>query len=293
MKYSFIARQKKAFSVDMMCQLLGVTRSGFYSHQQREKTKLDNSEHEELLYWVKKIAASSRFTYGTRRIKKALNAMGYPLGRRKARALMQKAQVFVRYRKKYKITTNSDHRKPVFENVLNRQFQAMKPDRAYVSDITYIWTHEGWLYLTVIIDLFSRKVVGWDMSSRMRADTVCNALTMATWRRKPKAGLIVHSDRGSQYASNQYRSLLDKHHFVGSMSKKGDCWDNSVAESFFARQREKRVHWCNYQTRQEAKQDILNYITMFYNSQRLHSSLGYMSPNQFENRYWDLIKKVA
>jgi transposase InsO family protein len=292
-KYSFIARKKKAFSVDMMCQLLGVTRSGFYSYQQRERTKPDDPEHDELLYWIKRIAESSQFTYGTRRLKKGLNAMGYPVGRRKTRSLMREAQVFVRYRKKYKVTTNSDHKKPVFENVLNRQFQVTEPDRAYVSDITYIWTHEGWLYLTVMIDLFSRKVVGWDMSSRMKADVVCNALTMATWRRRPKAGLIVHSDRGSQYASNQYRSLLSKHHFVGSMSRKGDCWDNSVAESFFARLKEERVHWRNYQTRQEAKQDILNYITMFYNSQRLHSSLGYMSPNQFENRYRDLMRKVA
>ena len=199
----------------------------------------------------------------------------------------------VRYRKKYKVTTNSDHKKPVFENVLNRQFQVAAPNLAYVSDITYIWTHEGWLYLTVMIDLFSRKVVGWDMSSRMKADGVCNALTMAAWQRKPQAGLIVHSDRGSQYASKRYRSLLDKNHCIGSMSRKGDCWDNSVAESFFARLKEERVHWRNYQTRLEAKQDILNYITMFYNSQRLHSSLGYMSPNQFENRYRELMKKVA
>lgn len=293
MKYSFIARQKKAFSVDIMCQLLGVTRSGFYSYKQRERTKPDDPEHAELLYWVKKIAESSQFTYGTRRIKKGLNAMGYPVGRRKTRSLMREGQVFVRYRKKYKVTTNSDHKKPVFENVLNRQFQVTEPDRAYVSDITYIWTHEGWLYLTVMIDLFSRKVVGWDMSSRMKADVVCNALTMATWRRRPEAGLIVHSDRGSQYASNQYRNLLSKQRFVGSMSRKGDCWDNSVAESFFARLKEERVHWRNYQTRQEAKQDILNYITMFYNSQRLHSSLGYMSPNQFENQYRDLMRKVA
>lgn len=141
-----------------------------------------------------------------------------------------------------------------------------------------------------MIDLFSRKVVGWDMSSRMKADVVCNALTMATWRRRPKEGLIAGL---SIYASNQYRSLLNKHHFIGSMSRKGDCWDNSVAESFFARLKEERVHWRNYQTRQGAKQDILNYITMFYNSQRLHSSLGYMSPNQFENRYRDLMRKVA
>ena len=144
-----------------------------------------------------------------------------------------------------------------------------------------------------MIDLFSRKVVRWDMSSRMKADGVCNALLMATWQRRPKAGLIVHSDRGSQYTSKQYCNLLKKQGFVGSMSRKGNCWDNSVAESFFGRLKDERVEWSNYQTRQEAKQDILNYITMFYNSQRLHSSLGYQSPNQCENRYWELMRKVA
>ena len=133
-----------------------------------------------------------------------------------------------------------------------------------MSDITYIWTNEGWLYLTVMIDLFSRKVVGWDMSNRMKAATVCNALTMAIWQRRPNEGLIVHSDRGSQYASKKYRHILQNNHFIGSMSRKGDCWDNSVAESFFARLKSERVSWKNYQTRWEAKQDILNYITMFY-----------------------------
>lgn len=277
-----------------MCQVMGVTPSGYYSYHKRKQTKSDNDpDHDELLDWVKKISVASKFTYGSRRIRMALNALGYPVGRRKARSLMREANVFVRYRKKYKVTTNSNHKQPVFENVLNRQFQVSEPNRAYVSDITYIRTHEGWLYLTVMIDLFSRKIVGWDMSSRMKADGVCNALLMATWQRRPKAGLIVHSDRGSQYASKQYCNLLKKHGFVGSMSRKGNCWDNSVAESFFGRLKDERVEWSNYQTRQEAKQDILDYITMFYNSQRLHSSLGYQSPNQCENRYWELMRKVA
>lgn len=278
----------------MMCQLLGVTRSGFYSHQKRTRLKpKGDPEHQSLLEWVKKIAESSRNTYGSRRMKKALNTLGYPVGRRKTKRLMREAQIFVRYKKKYKVTTNSNHKQPVFENVLNRAFTANEPNRAYVSDITYIWTHEGWLYLTVMIDLFSRKVVGWNMSSRMKADTVHDALTMAVWHRKPKAGLIVHSDRGSQYASKQYRQLLKKHGFIGSMSKKGDCWDNSVAESFFSRLKEELVRWRSYRSRWEAKQDILNYITMFYNSQRLHSTLNYCSPNQFEKQYLDSMKKVA
>ena len=170
--------------------------------------------------------------YGSRRIKKALNALGYPVGIRKTKSLMKEAGVFVRYRKKYKITTNSNHKKPLFENVLNRQFNVAGPDLAYVSDITYINTKEGWLYLAVVIDLFSRKVVGWSMSSRMKASLVCDALKMAIWQRKPKRGLIVHSDRGSQYASHEYKKLLEQHGYIGSMSRKGNCWDNAVAESF-------------------------------------------------------------
>lgn len=277
-----------------MCRLLGVTRSGFYSYQKRQRQRPHyEPSYKEMLNWVIKVAESSKFTYGTRRMKKALNALGYPVGRNKTRSLMREANVFVRYRKKYRVTTNSNHKQPIFENILNRQFQTNEPDRVYVSDITYIWTHEGWLYLTVMIDLFSRKVVGWSMDERMNANVVCNALTMAIWQRKPRPGLIVHSDRGSQYASKQYRYLLKQYNCVGSMSRKGNCWDNSVAESFFSRLKEERIRWRNYQTRWEAKQDILNYIAMFYNSQRLHSFLGYQSPSQFENLYWNSMKKVA
>ena len=250
-------------------------------------------ERKQLKEWVIKIAEASGFSYGSRRMQKALNALGYPVGRRKSRSLMREANIFVRYRKKYKVTTNSNHTKPVFENVLNRNFTVHEPDKAYVSDITYIWTNEGWAYLTVMIDLFSRKVVGWNISSRMKASTVCNALRMAIWQRRPSAGLIVHSDRGSQYASNEYRKLLEQNGFIGSMSRKGDCWDNSVAESFFSRLKEERVRWRHYQTREKARQDILDYIVMFYNSHRLHSTIGYVSPNQFEKRYWGQLKKVA
>jgi len=278
----------------MMCRILGVTRSGFYSYQKRKSERsLDESEHKLLLRHVLEIAEASRFTYGTRRIKRELNKLGFSFGRMKVRGLMRAANVFVRYRKKYKVTTNSNHKQPIFENVLKRQFNVSQPNYVYVSDITYIWTNEGWLYLTVIIDLFSRKVVGWNMSSRMKAEGVCDALTMAIWQRKPKHGLIVHSDRGAQYASNQYRRILKKNGFVGSMSKKGDCWDNSVAESFFSRLKEECVRWSNYQTRREAKQDILNYITMFYNSKRTHSTLNYCSPNEFEMKHEWSIKNAA
>jgi putative transposase len=265
-----------------MCQLLGVKRNGYYHFQKKLSWVI--CEDEALKEWIKKIAESSKNSYGSRRMKKALNTLGFTVGRGKTRRLMKDASVYVRYRKKYKVTTNSHHNKPLFENVLNRQFRVEKPDQAYVSDITYLWTQEGWLYLAVVIDLYSRKVVGWSMNVRMKASLVCDALRMAIWQRKPKLGLLVHSDRGSQYASHAYRQLLALHGCVGSMSRKGNCWDNSVAESFFGHLKQEQVQWQNYQTRLEAQQDVLNYIAMFYNPYRLHSYLGYQSPNQFEKQ---------
>lgn len=292
MKYSFIAQHKKTWPVDVMCRLMGINRNSYYSYQRRQKHRPDDPKHPELLEWIKKVAEASQYTYGGRRMRKALNALGYPIGLKKTKRLMKEAGVFVRYRKKYKVTTNSNHKKPLFENILDRQFSVAGPDQAYVSDITYINTQEGWLYLAIVIDLFSRKVVGWSMSYRMTADLVCDALRMAIWQRKPKRGLIVHSDRGSQYASLKYRKLLKMYGCVGSMSRKGNCWDNAVAESFFGSLKQERVQWRCYLTRYEAQQDVMNYISMFYNSYRLHSYLGYMNPNQFESE-WIKMKKVA
>ena len=281
MKYLFIAQHKKTWPVDLMCRLLGVTRSGYYGYQRRGSDGIDYY-HQELLEAVRDIAKATWDSYGSRRMKKALNALNYPVSRNKARKLMKEAGVQVKHRKKYKVTTNSNHKQPVFNNVVDRKFDIDQPDQIYVGDITYLWTQEGWLYLAVVIDLYSRKVVGWSMGSRMTAQLVCDALRMAIWQRRPRAGLVVHSDRGSQYASRKYRRLLKAHGFVGSMSRKGDCWDNAVAESFFGSLKQERVHWRNYQTRLEAQQDVLNYISMFYNSYRLHSYLDYMSPNQYE-----------
>lgn len=292
MKYVFIARHKKTWPVDLMCQLLGVTRSGYYDYQRRNGDKTNAPYHREILEAVRDIAKASDSTYGSRRMKRALNALSYPVSRNKVRKLMKEAGVQVKHRKKYKVTTNSNHKQPVFDNVVDRQFDVDQPDQVYVGDITYLWTQEGWLYLAVVIDLFSRKVVGWSIGSRMKTQLVTDALRMAIWQRRPKAGLIVHSDRGSQYASKAYRQLLKAHGFVGSMSRKGDCWDNAVAESFFGSLKQERVQWRHYQTRYEAQQDVLNYITMFYNSYRLHSYLGYVSPNQYEAGMVEL-KKAA
>lgn len=290
MKYRFITRYKKTWPVTVMCQVLGVYRSGYYHFERLEKIRQPDQRHMELIEWVVKIAKASDFTYGVRRMKKALNCLGYPVGKNRARSLMKEANVKVKQRKKYKVTTNSNHDNPVFDNILKRNFDVNKPNTAWVSDITYLWTQEGWLYLAVVIDLYSRKVVGWSMGKRMTAQLVCDALTMAVWQRRPKPGLIHHSDRGSQYASKAFRKLLKTHGITGSMSRKGDCWDNAVVESFFGTLKQERVQWRHYQTRTEARQDVLQYITMFYNSQRLHSYLGYMSPNQYETQMAGLQK---
>ncbi len=282
MKYGFVTQHKKAWPISLMCQVLGVSRFDYYRYVKRQSETEPDPQHNEMIEWVEKIADASDFTYGVRRMKRALNALGYPVGKHRTRALMKEAGVSVKRRKKYKVTTNSNHKQPVFDNVLTREFDVQQPNQAYVSDITYVWTQEGWLYLAVVIDLFSRKVVGWSMSSRMNAQLVCDALTMALWQRRPQAGLIHHSDRGSQYASRQFRQLLNMNQITGSMSRKGDCWDNAVVESFFGTLKQERVQWRHYQTRHEAQQDILQYITMFYNSRRMHSYLDYKSPNQYE-----------
>ena len=287
MKYSFITQHKNTYPIRLMCQVLGVSRNGYYSFQS-SKTRDVDPVHLEMLEWIQDIGESSKFSYGSRRMKRALNVLGYPVSRQKTRRLMKEAGVQARHRKKYKVTTNSKHKQPVFENLVARKFDVDVKDTVYAGDITYIWTQEGWLYLAVILDLYSRKVVGWSMSSRMNSQMVCDALTMAIWNRKPLRGLICHSDRGSQYASKKYRKLLEANGFLGSMSRKGDCWDNSVVESFFGSLKQERVHWENYQTRYEAQQDILDYIVMFYNSTRLHSTLKYCSPVDFERKQEEL-----
>jgi len=283
-KYSFITQYKNTYPIRLMCQVLGVDRSCYYHYRRQMENRPDDPEHQEMLEWVKQIDEASDHSYGSRRMKRALNYLGYPVSRNKARNLMREAEVRVRYRKKYKVTTNSNHKQPIFDNLLQRQFDVPRPDQVYAADVTYVWTQEGWLYLAVVIDLCSRKIVGWSMSSRMKSQLVCDALKMAIWQRRPKAGLIHHSDRGTQYASKAFRKLLRINGLKGSMSRKGDCWDNAVVESFFGSLKQERVQWRNYQTRYEAQQDILHYVTMFYNPWRLHSTLGYVSPNDFEKQ---------
>lgn len=268
--------------MSLLCRVLGVSRNGFYDSLRRQRRGPD-PEHEEKLEWVKDLAAASDHTYGSRRMSRALRTLGYRVGRAQARRLMREAGVWVRYRRRYRVTTDSNHRKAVFPNRLERDFAPSMPNRVWAADITYVWTREGWLYLAVVIDLYSRKVVGWSMGGRLNSTLVCDALRMALWSRRPRKGqLIHHSDRGVQYASGAFGRLLKTHGIEGSMSRKGDCWDNAVVESFFGSLKSERIHWRNYQSRGEARADIVEYITMFYNSRRLHSYLGYQSPDRFE-----------
>lgn len=267
----------------MLCEVLEVSRSGFYAYQQRVSIGTLNQQEAELITRVKAIAASTRHSYGSRRIAKALQDEGFPVGRCKARRLMQEAGVAVkRGKKRGPVTTDSRHGYGVAPNVLARHFNVVQPNQAWAGDITYIWTAEGWLYLSVLLDLYSRRVVGWAMSSQIDTSLVEDALQMALGRRQPSTGLVHHTDRGSQYASHAYRELLERHGIVCSMSGKGECLDNAVAERFFGSLKREWTSHCHYVTRQEARDDIIAYIEMFYNSTRKHSYLGYLSPNDYE-----------
>jgi len=237
-----------------------------------------------LISKVRRINGDTRGSYGSRRMSKQLRKEGHDVGRSRARNLMKKAGVKFKYRKKFKRTTDSNHKLPVAANLLDRQFEVDRPDAVWCSDITYLWTLQGWLYLAVVIDLCSRKVVGWATSHRLKAALVKEALLMACFRRKPVKGLIHHSDRGSQYASGEYQHLLKTFGMRCSMSRKGDCWDNAVVESFFHSLKTEWTADIVYTSRGQARRDVMDYIEMFYNSNRLHSFNGYSSPSEFEKQ---------
>jgi putative transposase len=230
---------------------------------------------------MKSIFRESKKSYGSRRIVVELQTKGFDIGRYRVRSLMKKLGLKVKSAKRYKVTTNSRHNYPVAPNLLNRQFDVKVLNKVWTTDITYIWTFEGWFYLAVVMDLCSRQIVGWAMDKRMKTELAKKALTMAYWRRKPQSGLLHHSDRGSQYASDIYQKQLKEYHMIPSMSRKGDCWDNSPMERFFRSLKSERLSFCKFYTRHEARMEILDYIS-FYNSSRLHSSLGYLSPMDFE-----------
>jgi len=239
-------------------------------------------ENEQLTEHIKCLFKKGRGNYGTRRIKRELLKAGFTVSRRRIGRLMNESGLICKTKRKFKVTTNSKHNNPIAPNLLARKFNVEKPDTYYVGDITYIETQEGWLYLAVVIDLFSRQIVGWSMDKRMKTKLVNDALLMAMFKRKPEKGLVWHTDRGSQYASHSHRNILSQFGVSQSMSRKGNCWDNAVSESFFHTLKTELTHHYKFKTREAAKKKIFEYIEVFYNRERLHSANDYLSPVDFE-----------
>jgi transposase InsO family protein len=274
--------------VEIQCRVLRVSRAGFYSWLKRGISK-QASERQELLKEIKLIHKGSRGNYGSPRVQEALKKKGIHHNHKKVEKIMKENGISAKKKKKFKITTDSNHKLPIAENVLNRQFQTEVKDKVWVSDITYVSTEEGWLYLSVFIDLYSRKVLGWSMSSWITAELVLNAFRMAIAKRGYKVSPLVHSDRGSQYASDMFVDELKLRSCDQSMSRKGNCWDNAVAESFFGTLKTELIHNEKFKTKKEAEEKIFDYVEIFYNRQRLHSTLNYMTPEEFEMS--DLLKE--
>jgi transposase InsO family protein len=272
--------QQKAFPVTHACRVLEVSRAGYYQSRQRGPREADVVDTVRL----KAAFAASGRSYGSRRLAIALQAHGPAVGRYRVRRLMLEAALRPVWKRKFVHTTDSKHELPVAENLLNRQFDVAAPNQAWTSDITYVRTRQGWLYLAAVMDLFSRKVVGWAMAPTMPTELVAQALRIALQQRKPPPGLLLHSDRGSQYASLEYQALLSQHDIRCSMSRKGNCWDNAVMERFFLNLKMERVWQRDYANHGEAQRDITEYIVSFYNSVRLHSTLGYLSPAAYERK---------
>lgn len=283
---------QEGYAKQQVCAVLGVSRASYYRRCKRQ-TRTACAKRQRLRAHVKALFEASGRSYGSRRIKVALMAQNIMVGRYLVRQTMQDLGIRSVWKKAFVHTTDSRHKLPVAENLLDQQFNPTQPNQAWVGDITYISTQSGWLYLAAVMDLYSRKIVGYAMSSRMTADLVCTALQLAIQMRQPPAGLIVHTDRGSQYCSAQYQSLLTRYNIRCSMSDKGNCYDNAVMERFFLSLKTERVWQQHYANHQEAIRDISRYIVVFYNGVRLHSTLGYQSPNQFEQVNQNLLNGVS
>ncbi len=267
-----------------MCEVLETSRSGFYAWRSRAESRR-SKRHRELVGEMRQIHADRYMKcYGSPRVHKELVARGKTCSENTVAKLMRTHGLAAQTRRRYKGTTDSSHSLPLAENVLNREFERDAADRVWLGDITCIWTLEGWLYLAAVLDTYSRKIVGWSMSHRMEKSLVLNALRMALGRRCPDqaACLLHHSDRGSQYASGAFQDLLREHNITCSMSRKANCWDNAMMESFFATLKKERIYHESYATRQAARQSVFEYIELFYNPRRRHSALGYLSPEQYE-----------
>lgn len=283
MRYRCIDRHRRLYPVRMMCRALKVSRSGYYGWRIRPESRRDQVDRE-LIGVIRRIHAESKGVYGSPKIRKELEAEGFYHGRNKVARLMRKAGLKGCPHRRFKVTTQADPSHPVAENLLKQDFTADAANQRWVADMTYISTHQGWLYLAVVMDLYSRRIVGWSMSRWMSRYVVIDALTMALGSRTVRSDLIHHSDRGAQYTSDDFRDQLAKHGIECSMSARGNCYDNAVVESFFGLLKRERIHRVRYLTRNEARADVFDYIECFYNRKRRHSYLGYMSPEEFEKR---------
>jgi len=283
MRYRAIQEQDRRYPIRLMCRALAVSPAGYYAWRVRPESQRSR-QNRTLRATIRVLHRESRETYGSPRIWDALVKQGHRIGEHRVARLMRQDGIRAKTVKKWRATTQSNHRLPVAENTLNRQFTVAAPNRVWAGDLTYVWTTEGWLYLAVILDLYSRRVIGWAMGQRLTVDLAERALTMALANRAPTAGLLHHSDRGSQYAATSYQQVLAAHGVTASMSRKGNCWDNACIESFFGTLKRELVYHRHYATRDEAKQDIFEYIEVFYNRKRRHSTLSYDSPAEYEAR---------
>ena len=285
MKYTFIKENRALFSIARMCKVLRASRSGFYGWLSRRSQPSARAVRQKAIdEVVRRAFEERRGRSGAPRITFDLRDSGCHADRKTVAASMRRQGLRAKAARKFKATTCSRHTLPVAPNLLNQDFHAADPNSKWVGDITYLWSDEGWSYLAVVIDLYSRKVVGWSLASRMTADLVCEALEMAQWRRGRPRKVIVHSDRGSQYCSNQYQALLQRHEHRCSMSAKGNCYDNAVAESFFHSLKVEAIHGERFKSREALRQQVFEYIELDYNQQRRHSAVGMISPAAFEAR---------
>lgn len=284
MKFAFIRAEKAFFQVAILCRLLGVTRQGYYAFEKRRRSaRVDGDEA--LRHRIRTLHAESRGTYGSPRVHAALRAEGFRIGKGRVERVLRGLGLQGRIRRRWRVTTRANPKHAVVGNSLDRNFTAAGPNQRWVTDISYVWTDEGWCYLAVILDLFSRSVVGWALDATLTTKLPLAALDMAVRRRRPAAGLLHHSDRGCQYTSDDYRSALADLGVSVSMSRKGNCWDNAVAESFFATIKNELVYPQRWASRTDLRAAVFEYIELFYNRRRLHSSIGYKTPAEMESDY--------
>ena len=281
MKYAWIDVQRRAYPLPAMCETLAVSISGYRAWKRGGSPKRKRLNDAQLLALIEALHQELKGAYGSPRMVRELRARGFPACKPRVERLMRENGIRARHKRRYKATTDSTHTLPVAPNVLDRNFTPTAPNQAWSADLTYVWTDEGWLYLAVVLDLFNREIVGWSIKPRMTADIVTDELTMAWFRRKPAPGLISSLGPRCQYASQVFQSKLTEYGMTCSMSRKANCWDNAPTESFFNSLKNEQVHGTRYATRAEAVADLFDYIEVFYNRRRRHSTLGYASPNQF------------